>query len=355
MTNSSAHGTAGTVLTATSESNLSLERISVNNIDRLEVVAETTISDSNYFYSGMWSLDGSSFALSARIDGREGIWLYDTSDLSFASRQMTNLEDYRGAYNLVFHPDGNLLAGSIGCIIHVWDSDTGDEVAQYVPAAENDLFERCPLWGLDYSPDGTLLAAITFFGLGVWDTETGELYASFTFDELGMSQAGFFAQGLSFSPNGEYLAFADSFDERLYIWTLNPRETPFAIEGSGFALEIRDIAFDPTNSNIVATANGNNAGVQLWDIDARRIGDYIEGHRPNDGGMNYVAFSPDGMMLAGISMDDQLEFWNVGMQASIRVIDDAGVCCIVSFNPSGTLLVTMKWTEGIQLWGVLER
>lgn len=335
---------------------LRLETIGPDNIQRLVLLSKTLEND-RYFQRGTWSPDGKSYVVSTYLNGTDGVWRYDARHLELPPARIPNLP----AHGLTFHPNGNLVALSVGCVIQIWNLEWGHQSAQYSFPEDTNHSEGCPLFGMGYSPDGSRFAAVSLFGLRVWTVATGAAYASFEPDEMGMSHCCFFGGGLVFSPDGDQLAFADPFEERFFVWNLNPADLPVVINGEGYAGEVRELAFNPADSRLVATANANAYWVPLWNIDTGQVETSLQGHEMNDGGLVDIAFSPDGRLLVASTIDNILEFWDVEAAISIRMIADrpynarsSNICCGLSFNPDGTILAA-KSSVGIHYWGVPAR
>jgi WD40 repeat protein len=77
----------------------------------------------------------------------------------------------------------------------------------------------------------------------------------------------------------------------------------------------------------------------------------LEGH---SGGVNGVAFSPDGSLLVSGSADASLRLWRIADGETLHILDENidGVND-VAFSPSGLLIASGSADGTIGMWGVL--
>ncbi len=114
----------------------------------------------------------------------------------------------------------------------------------------------------------------------------------------------------------------------------------------------RAITFSP-DSRLLAVASG--IGVWIYDVSTSRELALLSGH---EGGVNTVAFSPDGTLLASGSGDQTVKLWDVATGHNIATLGKhGGWVHSVAFSPDGTTLASGSSTfitgEGIvKLWDV---
>lgn len=323
------------------------EVITSATISRLEPLATLT-AYKPFIFDAEWSPDGSQLVLTGRFRGEYGIWLYDASDWSQPPRLLVEEE----VGSIYYRPDGQVVAGEHHCAIAEWDVSTGRAVGWYVfpPDLGHD---HCSFWGIDYSPDGSLIAMITVRGLRVWDTQTHDLVTVFSDKEIGMPRLGVFASGLTFSPDSQYLAFADPINDAFFVWFRATNTVSKAYSAGGWYEGVRGLSFDPNNSDRVAVGLKGLNGVALWNIPQHRWVTTLW-YDPQRGNLTVDAtFSPEGQLVAACGMNEGfIHFWKAASGHLVRTLEvDYEYGCSLRFNPAGTLLAT-KRKEEVVIWGV---
>ena len=115
--------------------------------------------------------------------------------------------------------------------------------------------------------------------------------------------------------------------------------------------EFWGVAFSPDGGIL---AGGSLDGtVALWDVVSRREIATLEGHRRR---VDSVAFSPDGDLLASGSGDETVRLWDVASQREIAALEGhTAPIHSVAFSPDGDLLASASWESTVRLWDVASR
>ena len=189
------------------------------------------------------------------------------------SRQhVSTLEATGEVTSVVFASDGTLVSASSGGI-ELWDIDT--QTATTRAGGPNPLA---------LSPGSATLATGTR-NITLWNFETGTAIAS-------LPGAGSRARSVAFSPDGTVLAAA--YPDEIRLWDMTTRAVTATLPDGANSVAI-------SADGILASGSGD--GVTLWDM-ATLASTAVLRHAGGWGpGVNAVAFSPDGQVLASGSDD----------------------------------------------------
>jgi len=164
-------------------------------------------------------------------------------------------------------------------------------------------------------------------------------------------------RAVSFSPDGKTLA-SGSFDKTAKLWDVASGQEQATLRGHGEAHVagsyrtpgINSLAFT-ADGKILATA-GLDGTVKLWDVTARKELRTLRGHSNR---VLSIAISPDSKTLASASEDRSLRIWEIasGRQQSILFGHSSGIEA-VTFDADGKTLVSGATDGTIKLWDPAE-
>ena len=246
--------------------------------------------------------------------------------------------------SFAFSPDSRTIACEVWLdesSIYLWDVDTG-EIQRGIPVSDNET-----AGSVAFSPDGqTLAGAIqskssSKGSIRLWDVRTGRVQSENSVEIL--------TGGEVFSPDMRTLADG-LWDGRIHLYDVRTGEIQHTLTGHQDSVD--KLAFSP-DSKILASS-GSDTTVRLWDVRTGRHLHTLIGHRsvsndvafhPNSqtlasglspvylwdvrtgkhrktlklpGGISYLAFSPDGQMLAGASQG-KVQFWEASSDLPLPV------------------------------------
>jgi len=199
---------------------------------------------------------------------------------------------------------------------------------------------KARVFSVSLSPDGRLLASGSADGsIKLWEVATGKL--------INTIEEHFNAVPIvSFSPNGQLLAFASNSDNTVKLWDITTNKEISSFKGYDSDKNgNKSISFSP-EGRLLAYASGKT--ITLVNVERRAEIKKLVGH---NGKVNGISFSPDGKMLASASFDGTVKLWNHTTGQVIDTLDEHRVGVFaVSFSPDGKMLASGAEHGGIKLW-----
>jgi WD40 repeat protein/predicted Ser/Thr protein kinase len=193
--------------------------------------------------------------------------------------------------SVAYSPDGKAIAGVTHTgAVTIWDAATR-KIKVGLP--DGNGFRN-----VVFSPDGRLLANP---GVGkdlrLSNAATGQTVRTIT-DATGDS--------VSFSPDGKTLAVPDSDGTHsLRLYDVATGKSPIAFDRTEDDL-VAHVLYSPDGKTIASWGHGNV--IKLWDVASRRIRATLIGHSDR---VNTVAFSRDGKKMASGGQDKTVRIWNL--------------------------------------------
>ena len=206
---------------------------------------------------------------------------------------------------------------------------------------------------------GTGLKPVTFNAVGIGTPEvpiTSGDYQTWHLPEGAMARLekgkiGSNDRAIAFSPDGQYLAVASSIGVWLYD-VATYRELALI---PGHMTENAFVAFSPDGTLLaLGTYQGS---VELWDVSTSTKIATFEGHTSN---VTSVVFSPDGTTFASGSGDNTVKLWDVATRRNIATLEGhTRRVKSVAFSPDGTILASGSGDNAgygtLKLWDIATR
>ena len=90
-------------------------------------------------------------------------------------------------------------------------------------------------------------------------------------------------------------------------------------------------------------------GIWIYDANSGAEVNLLTGYT---GWVSSVAFSPDGLTLAGGSWDDTIRLWDARTGKHRQTMEHEGTVTCVVYSPDGLKLASGSWDKTIRLWNV---
>jgi WD40 repeat protein len=321
-----------------------------------------------------WSPDGARLATGSS-DGTAKVWEVTAA----GTRELFTLAGHdtrSGIWGVAFSPDGSQLmtGAAVEESVQIWDvRPTGGgqwgtfPAAALIPSgiaftADDELVtvdDALRIWDVatgtesrtaelrehvsevEASPDGTQIAGVAAEAAIVWDAASGHEVFALTLRGAAASN------GVAWSPEGTWLAFAESENGRIVVVDRAWREVT-TLEDSGF--ELRDLAFSPDGDLLAAASwfrdriDLEATTVKIWDW---RRGEVV---REIDAAAEAVAFDPSGERIATAGWGGLGQIWDVAGGEVVALVGHAGTIFDIAFAPDGSRVATAGFDGTVRLW-----
>jgi len=279
--------------------------------------------------------------------------------------------------SIAFSPDGKkMVTGSLDETVKIWDVTTGKELMTLKEHAAKGESTPAQIHRVAFSPDGRRVLAVgDFINVAMWDAETGQALAALEAHQSWIHALTFSPDGklmatgggdrtiriwdartwsflqsltghgnqifeLSFSRDGKTLASA-SYDKTIKLWDMGDGPNPLERPGA------QRVAYEPGGTKL---ASANDKELRLWDTNTWQVIATFKGHTAR---IRYIAYSPDGQLLASGSEDNTARLWDVTTGQERFVLKGHTYPIFgVAFSPDGNLLATGSLDKTVRLWDV---
>lgn len=256
---------------------------------------------------------------------------------------------------VAFSPDGTLVAtGDVDGYIRLWDAASRKPIGQPIAAELDDTVTGGGVIALAFSPDGTVLASAGMDGsVKLWNVATRSPAGRPLPTSLSISGRG--ADYLAFRPDGKVLATASS-GGYVRQWNLaTGTEIGKALQAVANRKTDSVNAVTYSSDGTLLAAGSTDGTIRVWkSTPDRSAGITIAAVRGSRSGVNALAFSPDGRVLASAD-DDSIGLWNprTGRPSHEPMQDgpeNGSAVEAVQFSPDGRLLASGDGSGDVRLW-----
>jgi WD40 repeat protein len=241
-----------------------------------------------------------------------------------------------GVRHAVFAPDGKSIAtADFGGKTKLLDPASGKVKAILAP-------QFVQVNAVVLSPDGKLIAYGSFDGTVTLCDQSGKVVGKLTAPNEQILN-------LAISPDAQWLVVGCK-RGKAYLFNLGQPTAPKVLEAyvgpPSFWSGIEAVAFAPNGETFVT----GGVFVRLWQTSTGAL--IREMPRASQSRVNDVAFSPDGLSLAGVDRDGWLALWDPSTGELIKSIQaHKGASFGLCFSPDGRRLATVARPDfAIRIW-----
>lgn len=309
------------------------------------------------------SPDGSQLAVGTSI----GLWVYN---IRTGDEKLFPMLKSKQVNSVAFSPDGKILASSgyDNNIIHLWDPKTGKLHSTLLPSKKEEhrfaasRFSYASNSGLAFTKDGSTLIGLSSGGTNAiarWDVTTGsqlDKHYHYHNDQ---------AQSADISPDTTEIA-TGRYDGKISIWDTNTGKKTDTLKGHSkfyineffsklFRLNkqrkfqgVQALAYSP-DGRILASAGLDNL-IHLWNMKKHKKRTTLTGHID---WVTALAFSIDNNILASGDINGIIKFWDVNTGNEIETLQAhrSSISSMV-FAPDKLTMVSGSDDGSIRIWNI---
>ncbi len=235
--------------------------------------------------------------------------------------------------SIAFSPDGSQIAtGSRDQTAKVWDAATGQvlfTLDQHTRAVNSVAFSPVDDMLATGGEDGFII---------LWNAETGA--------RISVLNGGAPVRDIAFNPDGSRLVAVYN-DRTVRLWSITARDSLFKL--FDHRADLTAVAFNQTGSRF-ATA-GNDSRVVIWNAETGSPLTSIELDLEGGDPINGLAYSPDGSQLITAHESGVARMWDVeSKEFLMRFSGHTGALTDADFSPDGTYIITASADGTARIW-----